>query len=694
MKIKESRRKHPERRQEDVDRNIELYETKAGEKSREVKPKIGKYTSHLLSITIILATGIIIYSNSFNCSFHFDDSNVIDLTRGSERLGDWIDLYPGRPVSISTFFLNYHFHKLNVWGYHFVNLVIHLVNALLIRWLTLLTLSTPAMHSVAISRHRTVIAFLTGLLFVSHPLATQSVTYIVQRFASLATMFYLFSLALYIRGRLKQSNAITSYILFGASIICAVLGMLSKEMVFTLPFAIILYEVFFLKTEAWKAEAGKTIIPVFLIIFGMFIIIFFRNYSLDIFNRVPPGQGYHYSISAKDYLFTQFSVIITYLKLFFFPINLNLDYDYPVSNSLFEMKTLFSLVLLLGIALAGILSIKRYRLISFGIFWFFLTLSVESSILPISQNVIFEHRTYLPSFGFFLVLVTTPFYFVQEKYLKIGMVALLVVATINSVLTFQRNYIWKNEYTLWTDILKKSPNKARAWNNMGKALIDMNNHIEAIPYLDKAIELNPKYAAAYHNRAKARVKLLIYEGAISDYKKIIHLAANDADLFYYLDIYNTELGTIYGMSGKTDEAIRSFQDALSHNPNIEKVHYNLGVLLLGKNKSDEALKHFKRSMHLNPRREKVRLIAGSILVKQGKISDAVTLFKDELSIRPNNVEAYNDLGSAYYIQGKLENAVACYLKALQLDKKHTLASKNLDIVQKKIRKSEITSSCP
>lgn len=692
MKDKKSWRKYPEKKQEKIDRSgpqKSIFVTG----SSDVNSEKGKSAGNLLFIAVILITGIIIYSNSFNCSFQFDDSNVVGLSRGSERLGDWISLFPGRPVGISTFFINYHFHKLDVWGYHFVNLIIHLVNALLVWWLTLLTLSTPVMKGEEISRHKTVIAFLAALLFVSHPLATQSVTYIVQRFASLATMFYLFSLTMYVKGRLRQGYSIASYFLYGVSIASAVLGMLSKEIVFTLPFAIILYEVCFMKTD-WKAEARKNAVPVFFIILGLFIIIFFWNNSLAVFNRVPPGQGYQYSISAKDYLFTQFSVIVTYIKLFFLPINLNLDYDYPLSNSLFEMKTLLSLVLLSVIITGGVLLFRRCRLISFGIFWFFLTLSVESSILPISQNVIFEHRTYLPGFGFFLALAATPFYFIQDKYLKIAIAVLLIVAAVNSVLTFQRNYIWKDEYTLWSDVSNKSPNKARVMNFMGKALYKKKNYQDAIPYFDKAIAKSPKYADAYYGRGMAREVLKDYEGAIADYNMTIQLANKDSDTFFDFDICLTQLGTIYGILGKTSEAIKSFREALAYNPNLEKAHYNLGVLLLGNNREVEALEHLKSSIRLNPRREKVRMIVGNLLVKRGNVSEAISFFEEELRIRPDNVEAYTDLGSAYYMENKPEKAVACYKKALQLDAGNILASKNMGVVQRIMGKSTIASSCP
>ena len=215
--------------------------------------------NNFLFIVAIFIAGIIAYSNSFDCSFHFDDDNVFhsSVTTGSASIGDWIRLFPSRSIGMLTFALNYNIHGLNLWGYHLVNLIIHLTDAFLIWWLTWLTLSTPVMKDTRISRHRTMVAFLTGLLFVTHPLATQSVTYIAQRFASLATLFYLLSLILFVKGKLWQGDKNTSWFLFGGSIVCAALGMLTKEIVFTLPFAILLYDYCFLKADLLEVRSKR-----------------------------------------------------------------------------------------------------------------------------------------------------------------------------------------------------------------------------------------------------------------------------------------------------------------------------------------------------------------------------------------------------------------------------------------------------
>ena len=191
-----------------------------------------------------------------------------------------------------TFALNYHFNQLDVYYYHFVNLIIHLINACLVWWLTLLIFSSPALKDNPINRQKKVIALFTALLFVSHPLATQSVTYIWQRLASMVAMVYLFSLRFYIKARLSNKGNISKTLLFSFSLISAVLAMLTKENAFTLPFAIMLFELFFLRTKKFSLNFRDYRVILLLAAFlGVMLIIPFK-YSFSVFKTIPPRLGH------------------------------------------------------------------------------------------------------------------------------------------------------------------------------------------------------------------------------------------------------------------------------------------------------------------------------------------------------------------------------------------------------------------
>jgi tetratricopeptide (TPR) repeat protein len=621
----------------------------------------------LLFILIIFITGVIAYSNSFDCSFHFDDSNVFhnihsSVTADSAKIGDWLRFIPTRPIGMLTFAINYNIHKLDLWGYHLVNLIIHLANAFLVWWLTWLMLSTQVMKDTMISRRKTVVAFLTGVLFVTHPLATQSVTYIVQRFTSLATLFYLLSLVLFVKGKLWQGDRNIPWFLFGGSIICATLGMLTKEIVFTLPFAILLYDYCFLKTVPWNLEIKDKSLIISFIMLVIFILLFFINSSVSpvsIFNSIPPNQGYTYSISMKEYFLTQFSVILTYIRLFILPINQNLDYNYPLSTGFFQLKTFFSFSLLLGILAMGILMFKRYRLISFGIFWFFLTMSVESSIIPISQNVIFEHRTYLPGFGFFLALTGAFFYFFKERYLKIAVIFLLMVAALNTVLTYQRNKVWKNEYTLWADCLKKSPDKERSNENFGLALFNDGRIEEAVDHYNKAIRITPDYAGVYNNRGAAYTKLGQYQLAFEDFNKAIRLKPDYAEGYYNKGIVYTDLG-------QYKPAIENFDKAIRLRPNYIDAYNNRGTTYYKLAQYQLAIENYNQTIRLKPDDAGAYYNKGIAYTDIGQYQQTIENFNKAIRLRPNYADAYNNRGIIYFKLGQYQQAIEDCNQAIRL----------------------------
>ncbi len=390
-------------------------------------PLINNKYFNWLGIGIMLLLGVIIYSNSFNCSFHLDDTNsIVENTKIrdlSDIQGIW--KYGGsRFIGYLSFAVNYHYGQLNVWGYHLFNLLVHLFTSV-IAWCTLLMFATPYFKGKEITKHKNILALLVGLLFVSHPLATQSVTYIVQRLASMVSMFYLLSMALYLKGRLTNNN-ISKYILFAGSFIVAVLGLFTKQNAYTLPFGILLLEIFFFNHKILSFKAINYRVIIFAGCLIGFIVFAFYRYSSSIFRIIPPSDAHSYVITSSGYLFSQFSVIIKYMQLLLLPIQQNVDYDFPYSTSFFEVRTLLSFLFLIAILGLAVFLFKKNRMISFGIFWFFLTLSVESSFIPI-DDIIFEHRTYLPSFGFFLVIILGVYSLLWNKYKFVGMALLFLV---------------------------------------------------------------------------------------------------------------------------------------------------------------------------------------------------------------------------------------------------------------------------
>jgi hypothetical protein len=301
-----------------------------------------------------------------------------------------------RYVGYLSFALNYRVGGLDVTGYHLFNLAVHILNALLVYVLVLRTFQTPFLRRGVSNARAVPIALLSSLLFVAHPIQTEAVTYIFQRLASLAAFFTLLSLLSYLRSR--QSAGRTSAIgFYGVSVASAVLAMKTKENSFTLPLVIVLFEFLFF-TGRFRRRALR-LVPLLLTLAIIPLTLAGSDKPMGdlISDIVPATRGYE-GLSRGDYLITEFRVIVTYLRLLVLPIDQNLEYDYPVFRSFTDPQVLSSFLLLLSIALLALYLLVRSRtgerdaaVVAFGIFWFFITLSVESSIVPIPM-LINEYR--------------------------------------------------------------------------------------------------------------------------------------------------------------------------------------------------------------------------------------------------------------------------------------------------------------
>ena len=551
----------------------------------------------ILGLIAITVLGFLIYSNTFNSSFHFDDLDNLQenpIIRSLSNINAIWEYSHTRFLAYYTFALNYHFSELDVTGYHLFNIVIHVITASLVYWLTLLIFSSPVLKDKPVAKDKKAVALMAALLFVAHPLATQSVTYIIQRMSSMAAMFYLLSIALYMMGRYTQFNPTRKYLFFAGCGLSAICAMLTKENAFTLPFAIILVEVCFLQTEhrtiSFK-DYRVILLGVLSIIFiavGYFKFASFVHTSFTIHSDTSNKE-----LNAFNYLYTQFSVILKYIQLLIVPVHQNLDYDYKLAYHFTDPRSIGSLLVLLVILAAGIFLFKKQRIFSFGIFWFFLTLSIESSIIPL-QDVIFEHRTYLPSFGFFLCMSYGIYLLTWKANKKVGITACAVIVGLYAIMAFDRNSYWKDEITLWSDVIQKSPNKARGYNNRGDDYMEENKFNEAMSDFNKALSINPAFAMAYYNRANVYKKQEKYAESIADYTKAIEL---------WPDLHKaySNRGNIYKLTNHLDEAVADYTHAIQLNPNYYMAYNNRASVLIMQNKNAEAVEDLNQSISLNPK---------------------------------------------------------------------------------------------
>jgi cytochrome c-type biogenesis protein CcmH/NrfG len=406
--------------------------------------------------------------------------------------------------------------------------------------------------------------------------------------------------------------------------------MKSKEIAFTLPLVIIVYEFTFFKSSLRRKLLF--LLPVLLTLIIVSISVLRSDKSLgEMLSDVSESTRLQTSMPRWDYLMTQMRVITTYIRLIVLPINQNLDYDYPIEHSIFTPPVFFSFLFLsaiFGTALY-LLSLSRQgskgegqgqggmvpstfhhslltdhfsRLIAFGILWFFITLSVESSLIPI-RDVIFEHRMYLPSVGLFAAITTAVFLAAQRLRMERIAISILVLTTlIFSGVTYARNTVWMSKITFWEDIIKKSPNKPRAHNNLGAVYYSQGRMEDALREFQLALRIKPDFADAHNN-----------------------------------------LGSVYAAQGLMDKATREFQSALLLKPDYADAHYNLGKFYFASGRMDEALREFQAAVKLKPDYADAHNNLGAVYETLGRVDDALREYQTSLQIDPGNIPARKNL---------------------------------------------------
>ena len=556
---------------------------KVKKQQRAIKSVSAGRLTVMLHLAIILVLGTVIYSNSFDCTFHFDDIISIVKNDAIKDVSDINTIWKSnsrRFIAYLSLAINHHFGALNVWGYHFFNLMIHLTTSLLVYWLMFITLKTPNVKNLIPVKDQQWIALVVALMFVSHPLATQSVTYIIQRMASMVTLFYLFAIILYLKGRLNQGSTSLSIGYFITALIAAIFALFTKENAFTIPLVILLVEISLFKRDKIVVNFSKPRIILGCIVFLSFLLLLFSRVSSSFFQTIPPSFGHTYTVTPWNYLLTQFSVIAKYIQLLCFPFNLNFDYDYAISNSLIEPRTFLSLGFLLALVGLSIYLFKKEKLISFGIMWFFITISIESSFIPLA-DLIFEHRTYLPSVGFFMILTVGIYQLMWQKNKKIALGFIFLIIGINSFATYQRNKVWKNEGTLWNDVIAKSPDKARPYLCRGNYYKNLKRNKEALSDFTKSISLNPAYIEPYNNKGTT----LYNEGLLTEALSYLNYAIeNSPD---YTEAYINK-GIVLATQKKYSKALENFNRAIEIDPNNADIYINRSLTYLNmgdKNKS-------------------------------------------------------------------------------------------------------------
>ncbi len=547
---------------------------------------------------ILIPLSFLLYANTLGSSFIFDDSLYITENPLIRELENFRNLSGVRYVGLLSFALNYSVGGYEPLGYHVVSILIHGVNGILVYLFV-----SALLGSTSFSKYEegfsggTALAFGAALLFLVHPVQTQAVSYIAQRFVSLVTLFYLLTALLYIYSR--RSTGMSKVIIYMVALVSALLAYKTKEISFTLPAALFVIEFGFLKGAGTAKRSILLILP--FIVLSAIIPIETLMYDGGSVSDLSQGEMDAIradklkdltELSPYSYLMTQFRVVVTYLRLLILPINQVLDYDFPRYDSFATPQVFLSFILLASIFGLGLYLFIRFRrsvdgkwgdrskcallLFSTGILWFFITVSIESSVIPIKDHI-FEHRVYLPSIGFAMaavVLIYVAGNYLSGTFAKVSAPwkyfwsILICVALALSASTVLRNRVWANNMTMWTDVVAKMPNNGRAHYNIAREYIFSEDYVRAKRHLLRTVELIPDHTVARNNLGN----VYLVNGDIEN-ARIQYEAALSANTYNYRAHYN--LGLVYERLGRINEAHNMYSEALRLNPEFAEARQKI-----------------------------------------------------------------------------------------------------------------------
>jgi tetratricopeptide (TPR) repeat protein len=562
---------------------------------------------------LILATTLLVYSNSFKGNFHYDDlPSIVEnpsirsprtAWRAAFLRGQGDITIAGRPLAAITFALNYQISGMHIWSYRLVNQLIHCGSALLLYGIARRTLRMPRVP-VRLSQHADGIACAIALIWAVHPLHVVSVTYVVQRVESLAGLLMLLSLWCVICG---SASATAGWWYAGAVAACAA-GMGVKETVAVTPVLVLLYDRAFLVRSVGEALRQRR--ALYLGLFACWVIA-----ALLFLSGPRKGLMIEYGPYAwLEYLRIQCYAIPRYLRVAFFPIGLVVDYGGPLVSLPIAASAAGwvpgAIIVGILIVVTIVLLIRRPMLGFLGV-WFLLILAPSSSVVPIFAEAIAEQRTYLP-----LAAVVTSGVLIVASITALPRLALsslsaAVVIAMGSA-TLWRNWLFRDDVRLWSHDVAVWPDNSRSRTALGLALVQQENFVAATEQFEQAIRIKPQSAEAHHN-----------------------------------------LGDLLLRQRRYAEAEREYLRAIELPPPSFRSHYNLGQLLLLQRRMPQAAERLRRAAELAPPDAQVLNAVGIALARSGRVDWALECFRAALRVQPDNAEAQANLrGAEQFLSGQ------------------------------------------
>jgi tetratricopeptide (TPR) repeat protein len=533
------------------------------------------YAAALVAVAALLWA----YSPAIHTGFLFDDSKQQFATSSaSDPLGSWIG--PVRPLLMFSYFINTRISLQDTSSYHLFNILIHAITGILV----FLVIRRLMEWAGAGETSRTPFAAFGAFLFLLHPLQTESVAYISGRSESLCGLFGCASLAAFLYRRttaISWAGVATVVLLFGAAV-------LTKEQAVVLPVVFVLTDIWWNPDSPLRSVRANWKLYVVLAAGAVGGVGLFWKMILGVGTGGSAGFGMK-DLTWYQYLFTEFRAIFAYLFNFLLPIRLNVDWDFPISRSLFDRGAIFGLIGLLALAALAWKYRRSFPLAGYGYFLFLVLLAPTSSILPI-KDPIADRRMYLPVLG--LILIAIDFLRrlkVERKVLATGAAALIVAAT---VATHARAEVWSDPILLWQDTALKSPNKVRAHFQLAFAYFDQGRYDLAVAEFEKTASREPPTTDLLVDWGLAYDGLNQPEKALEKFRQA---AAIEPTAHVY-----TQIGYILAKRAAWKEAMEAFDTAQKLDPNFAITYMYKGQVRLATEEPAAAVAEFQHALALDP----------------------------------------------------------------------------------------------
>ncbi len=585
------------------------------------------------------------YWGGLDAPWYFDDfPNIVENLRLRNLSALAQSLFSPRGLANFSFALNYHWGGLEIWGYRWANVMIHILTSAVVFFL--LKRVVPSFF----------LSLVGSLLFAAHPLQTQAVTYVVQRMTSMAGLF--FFAAIYLYCRFRESPSRMRWLFYGGALLSGAAAVLTKQNAAVLPVVLILFDYFFLKNVNGD-KRGKYLFAAVL----PFCFVPFWAALHDLFFPVAAGRSLvlvgnvqrlssQMNLTSLNYFFTELSVFWLYIRLLFLPVGQALDYGYPLVESFFNLRTILSaggIVLLL--ACAAKLR-QQAPLFSSGVFWFFITLSIESTFIPLDP--VFEHRLYIPMFGFVLVLLEL---LSRSTWCRKTIFPVLFILVI---LTAQRNNLWADPIAFYEDNLRQVPKSERVVVSLSESYLEAGRFEDAIAVLQDAISFNASYWKIYLNLSRAYLERKEYALAKKTLKHGLALNPVSKEL-------TLNLGALYDLTGVPTQALVTLKELVARFPRFPNGYLSLGVVYAGLKRWDEAILNYEKALSLMDENATAHNNLGIAYYNKGDLERAYRAFAKATQLEPTNGRALNNYASAALLLGRREIAAAALPRLRQLN---------------------------